>query len=72
MTDMPQFQSSPLACVQASPVDVEAVKLRGWNADGILVVAAKDQRLSVLEQALVIRIGNKLYGPRCLKEAHHG
>jgi hypothetical protein len=44
--------------------DPESIKREGWNADGILVVKADDERLSWPEQEQVKQIGEKLYGKR--------
>jgi hypothetical protein len=40
----------------------EQVKREGWIEQGILVVAANDQRLSWPERELIQQIGNRFYG----------
>jgi hypothetical protein len=40
----------------------EQVKREGWVGQGILVIAANDQRLSWPERELIQQIGNRLYG----------
>jgi hypothetical protein len=40
----------------------EQVKREGWCEQGILVIAANDQRLSWPERELIQQIGNRLYG----------
>lgn len=42
--------------------DPEQVKRDGWQTDGILVIAANDQRLDWPEREMVQQIGNRLYG----------
>ena len=48
---------------------IEQVKHEGWREQGILVVAANDDRLTWPERELVRQLGEKLYGP---KGARHG
>ena len=53
--------------------DADQVKREGWQEQGVLAVAADDQRLTWPERELVRQLGEKLYGRRPLgKEAHHG
>ena len=40
----------------------EQVKGEGWREQGILVIAANDQRLSWPERELIRQIGNRIYG----------
>ena len=40
----------------------EQVKREGWVNQGILVIAANDQRLSWPERELIQQLGNRLYG----------
>jgi hypothetical protein len=40
----------------------EQVKREGWIEQGILVIAANDQRLTWPERELVYQLGNRLYG----------
>jgi hypothetical protein len=40
------------------------VKHEGWREQGILVVAANDDRLTWPERELVRQLGEKLYGRR--------
>jgi hypothetical protein len=55
---------SPLGRMQPVPVDLDAVKQRGWQEQHILVVSASDERLDFLERQLIRRIGERLYGGR--------
>jgi hypothetical protein len=52
----------PLGRLQPEVTDLDAVKVRGWRDQQILVVAADDERLDFLERNLVRRIGERLYG----------
>ena len=40
----------------------EQVKRDGWREQGVLVVAANDERLTWPERELVRQLGEKLYG----------
>ena len=42
----------------------EQVKRDGWREQGVLVVAANDDRLSWPERQLIRELGEKLYGNR--------
>lgn len=55
---------SPLGRMQPVPVDLDAVKQRGWQEQHILVVSASDERLDFLERQLIRQIGERLYGGR--------
>ncbi len=57
----PRYQS-PLGRMQPTPVDLDAVKQRGWQDQHILVVAESDERLDFFERQLIRRIGERLYG----------
>ena len=57
----------PLGRVQATPMDIDAVKREGWRQDRILVVCEHDERLDFVEREFVRRIGKRLYGG-----LHHG
>ncbi len=57
----PRYQS-PLGRMQPTPVDLDAVKQRGWQDQQILVVAESDERLDFFERQLIRRIGERLYG----------
>lgn len=57
----PRYQS-PLGRMQPTPVDLDAVKQRGWQDQHILVVSENDERLDFFERQLVRRIGERLYG----------
>lgn len=48
----------------------DQVKRDGWREQGILAVAADDERLTWPERELVRQLGEKLYGMRT--EARHG
>lgn len=52
----------PLGRMQATPVDLDAVKQRGWQDQHILVVSENDERLDFFERQLIRRIGERLYG----------
>ena len=56
------FYPSPLGRMVGEHVDVQSVKQRGWQDQHILVVSDNDERLDVLERAVVRKIGNRLYG----------
>lgn len=55
---------SPLGRIQPEPVDVDALKQRGWQDQHILVVSENDARLDFVEKEIVRRIGERLYGGR--------
>lgn len=57
----PRYQS-PLGRMQPAPVDLDAVKQRGWQDQHILVVSKDDERLDFFERQLIRRIGERLYG----------
>lgn len=59
----------PLARLQPEPMDVEAVKRRGWRELRLLVVTLEDERLDWVERELIRRIGERLYGAQ---EVRHG
>ncbi|AUM00798.1 hypothetical protein B4966_11940 [Rhodocyclaceae bacterium] len=59
----------PLGRLQPEPMDVEAVKRRGWREQRLLVVSLEDDRLDGMERELIRRIGERLYGAW---EARHG
>ncbi len=52
----------PLGRLQPQPVDIEALKQRGWRDQHVLVVNASDERLDFVEREFVRRIGERLYG----------
>jgi hypothetical protein len=52
----------PLGRLQPEPVDIEALKQRGWRDQHILVVNESDERLDFVEREFVRRIGERLYG----------
>lgn len=54
----------PLGNFQPKEMDKEAVKQRGWNDDGILVVHKDDVRLDWAQRETVRQIGNQLYGEK--------
>jgi hypothetical protein len=54
--------SSPLGRMQPEPMDLDAVKQRGWQDQHILVVSEGDERLDFAERQLIRRIGERLYG----------
>jgi hypothetical protein len=52
----------PLGRLQHEPVDIEALKQRGWRDQHVLVVNESDERLDFVEREFVRRIGERLYG----------
>ena len=44
--------------------EADAVKREGWQAQGLLVIATNDQRLTWPERELVRQLGERLYGKR--------
>ena len=52
----------PLGRLQPQSSDLDAIKQSGWQEQRILVVHADDSRLDFLEQEIVRRIGQRLYG----------
>lgn len=52
----------PLGRLQPEPVDIEALKQRGWRDQHVLVVNESDDRLDFVEREFVRRIGERLYG----------
>jgi hypothetical protein len=52
----------PLGRLQPQATDLDAIKEQGWRDQHILVVNAEDARLDFLEQQLIRRIGERLYG----------
>lgn len=57
----------PLGRLQPEPVDIEALKQRGWRDQHVLVVNESDGRLDFVEREFVRRIGERLYGKRGLR-----
>nr|WP_315170780.1 hypothetical protein [uncultured Limnohabitans sp.] len=58
----PARYPSPLGRMQATPMDVEAAKRKGWREQHILVISEEDERLDFLERQLIRTIGERLYG----------
>ena len=54
----------PLAPLQTTPLDPEAIKRDGWRQQGILVIAESDRRLDLAERAFLRRLGERLYGAK--------
>lgn len=54
----------PLAPLQPTPPDPEAIKRDGWRQQGILVIAESDRRLDRAERAFLRRLGERLYGAK--------
>ena len=46
----------------------EQVKRAGWQEQGVLVIAANDDRLTWPERELIRQLGEKLYGDGCKRE----
>ena len=57
----------PLGRLQPEPVDIEALKQRGWRDLHVLVVNESDERLDFVEREFVRRIGERLYGKAGLR-----
>jgi len=62
---------SPLGKIQIDKIDPEAVKKKGWERDGILVINVNDKRLSWPEKELIKQIGNRIYKTK-IKEKNNG
>ena len=62
---------SPLGRMQPTPVDLDAVKQRGWQDQHLLVVSDSDERLNPIERQVIRRIGERLFG-RPAKGGRHG
>lgn len=60
-TPTPSYRC-PLGRLQPQSPDLDAIKQSGWQEQRILVVHADDSRLDFLEQEIVRRIGQRLYG----------
>ena len=60
-TPTPRYRC-PLGRLQPPSPDLDAIKQSGWQEQRILVVHADDSRLDFLEQEIVRRIGQRLYG----------
>lgn len=60
-TPTPRYRC-PLGRLQPQSPDLDAIKQSGWQEQRILVVHADDSRLDFLEQEIVRRIGQRLYG----------
>ncbi len=58
----PRNYQCPLGRLQPNVTDLDAVKRKGWREQNVLVVSVEDKRLDYLEQELVRRIGERLYG----------
>lgn len=50
----------------------EEIKREGWRAQGVLVIAEDDDRLTWPERELVRQLGAKLYGRRDNGEPRRG
>ena len=59
-----QHYRCPLGRMQPKAVDAEAVKRDGWREQHILVVSVGDSRLDFADQAMIRRLGERLYGGR--------
>lgn len=58
----PHAYRCPLAPLQPTPLDPEAIKRDGWRQQGILVVSLDDERLDGVGREMVKRLGEQLYG----------
>ena len=56
------YSRCPLGRLQPQTFDLDAIKQSGWQEQRILVVHADDARLDLIEQEIVRRIGQRLYG----------
>lgn len=61
---------SSLGRLQPNVIDIEQVKKRGWQKQGILVVSAYDARLDFTERQLIRRLGKRLYGAMIEGDIH--
>jgi hypothetical protein len=52
----------PLAPLQPTPLDPEAIKREGWRQQAILVVSLDGERLDGVGREMVKRLGEQLYG----------
>jgi hypothetical protein len=68
----PRPARCPLGRLQPVPIDVEREKRDGWRRNGILVVAADDDRLTWPERELIRQLGRKLYGKPGKEGSCHG
>jgi len=59
-----QHYRCPLGRAQPIPMDIERTKRDGWQNNHLLVISSSDERLDFLEQQLIERIGNRLYGSK--------
>ena len=50
----------------------DQVKREGWREQGVLVVAANDERLTWPERELVRQLGEKLYGGANTQSSSNG
>lgn len=66
----PRFPS-PLGDMLPEPVDLDAIKRRGWQDQHLLVVSDSDERLNPIERQVIRRIGERLFG-RPAKGVRHG
>lgn len=53
-----------LASLMAQDRDIEAIKRRAWQEDGILVVSIGDPMLDTADAYFVQQIGNRKFGRR--------
>ena len=44
-----------------SDADLETLRKRAWQEQGILIVSPHDPRLSFFDKALLSQVGNRLY-----------
>lgn len=58
----PQSPRCTLARFIPNQMDVEEVKVDGWNDHRILVVGADDTRINWMERQVIEQIGQRLYG----------
>lgn len=68
----PKLPRSCLAPLFPYLRDPDKEKKNVWHNDGVLVISLDDLRLSWPDRELVKQLGNRLYGRRYPKEAHHG
>lgn len=65
--DMHKNYQSPLGRLQPKEIDLEKVKKRGWEEEGILVIHVDDERLKWPEREIIKQIGNRIYQSKIKK-----
>ena len=60
--NMPRQPYSSLGKLQPKKMDIDHVKRKGWQKDGILVIDINNPKLSWPDRELLKQIGNRFYG----------